>query len=61
MKLKTISFSILNKNAREMSYIKEVYKRRVQSEIESYKDPEEEDSIDSIHSQHIIMLDGIYI
>ena len=44
-----------------MNYIKRVYKRRVQAEIESYKDPEDEVKIDTIHSQDILMLDIISI
>ena len=43
MNLNTSPFSILNKERREMEYIKGVYKRRVQAEIESYKDLEEEE------------------
>ena len=43
MKLKTSPFSILNKERREMEYIKAVYKRRVQVEIDSYKDFANED------------------
>ena len=38
MSFKKLPFSILNKEKREMDYIKRVYKRRVQAEIESYKD-----------------------
>ncbi len=44
MNLKSSPFSILNKERREMEYIKRVYKRRVQTEIESYQDLEEEKS-----------------
>ena len=36
-------FSILYKERKELEYIKEVYKRRVQVEIDSYKDFEDED------------------
>ena len=43
MNLKTSPFSTLNKESRKMEYIKAVYRRRVQAEIESYKDLEEED------------------
>ena len=35
-------FLILNKNRKELDYIKGVYKRRVQAEIESYEDLEDE-------------------
>ena len=41
MKLKRSPFSILDKDKREMDYIKGVYKRKIQSEIESYIDPED--------------------
>ena len=43
MNLKRSPFSILNKESREIDYIKGVYKRKIQAEIESYKDPEDED------------------
>ena len=46
MNLKTSPFSILNKDRGELEYIKSVYKRRVQSEIDSYKDPDDEDNTD---------------
>ena len=39
MDLKRSPFSILNKERREIDYIKGVYKRKIQAEIESYKDP----------------------
>ena len=61
MNLKTTPFSILNKERREMEYIKAVYKRRVQAEIESYKDLEEEDKRDTIKSQDVLILDKISI
>ncbi len=61
MNLKTSPFSILNKERREMEYIKGVYKRRVQAEIDSYKDSEDEDKKDTIQSQDILMIDGISI
>ena len=60
MNLKTSPFSILNKERREMEYIKSVYRRRVQSEIESYKDDEEEKR-DTIKSQDVLILDKISI
>ena len=61
MNLKTSPFSILNKERREMEYIKGVYKRRVQAEIYSYKDSEDEDKRDTIQSQDILMIDRISI
>ncbi len=59
MLLKKSPFSILNKERREMDYIKRVYKRRVQAEIESYKDSEDEDKRDKIHAKDVLMLDII--
>ena len=61
MKLKRSPFSILDKNKREMDHIKEVYKRKIQAEIESYKDPEDEDKRDTIQAQDILMIDRISI
>ena len=61
MNLKTSPFSILNKERRELDYIKGVYKRRVQSEIDSYKDSEDEDKRDTIQIQDVLMIDRISI
>ena len=63
MNLKRSPFSILDKDKREMDYIKGVYKRKIQAEIESYKDPEEEDKDkrDTIQAQDVLMLDRISI
>ena len=61
MNLKRSPFSILNKERREIDYIKGVYKRIIQAEIESYKDPENEDNRDTIEVQDIMMLDKISI
>ena len=54
-------FSILNKESREIDYIKGVYKRKIQSEIESYKDLEDEDKKDTIQAQDVLMIDRISI
>ncbi len=59
MRLKTLPFSILNKDSRELEYIKGVYKQRVQAEIDSFKDSEDEKNIDTIKAQDILMLDSI--
>ena len=59
MNLKRSPFSILDKDKREMDYIKGIYKKKIQSEIESYKDPEDEDKKDTIQVQDILMLDRI--
>jgi len=57
MNLKRSPFSILNKESREIYYIKGVYKRKkIQAEIESYKDPEDEDKRDTIQAQDVLML-----
>ena len=61
MKLKKSPFSIFDKDKREIDYIKAVYKKKIQSEIESYKDYEDEDKKDTIQTQDILMLDGISI
>ena len=61
MNLKKTPFSILDKDAREMDYIKGVYKKKIQAEIESYIDPEDEDKRDTIQAQDILMLDKISI
>jgi len=61
MNLKRSPFSILNKDIREVDYIKGVYKRKIQSEIESYKDSENEDKKDTIQAQDVLMLDRISI
>ena len=61
MNLKRSPFSILDKDKREMDYIKGVYKRKIQAEIESYKYPEDENKRDTINAQDILMLDRISI
>ena len=61
MNLKSSPFSILNKEAREIDYIKRVYKRKIQDEIESHIDPEDEDKKDTIQAQDVLMLDQISI
>ena len=61
MNLRRSPFSILDKDKREMDYIKGVYKKKIQSEIESYKDAEDEDKRDTIQVQDVLMLDRISI
>ena len=61
MKLKRSPFSILDKERREIDYIKGVYKRKIQNEIESYKYPEDEVKRDTIQAQNVLMLDRISI
>ena len=47
MNFKRSLFSILNRERGEIEYIKGVYKSKIQAEIESYKDPEDEDKRDT--------------
>ena len=61
MKFKKTPFSILNKERKEIDYIKGVYERKIQAEIESYKDPEDDDKKDTIQAQDVLMLDRISI
>ena len=61
MNFKKSPFTILNKGRRELDYIKGVYKRKIQAEIESYKDPEYEDKRNTISAQDVLMLDRISI
>ena len=61
MNFKKSPFTILNKERREIDFIKGVYKKRVQSEIEAYKDSEDEYERDTIQAQNILMLDRISI
>ena len=61
MNLKRSPFSILDKDKREMDYIKGVYKRKIQAEIESYKDPEDEEKTDKIKAQDVLMRNKISI
>ena len=61
MNLKRSPSAILNKKRREIDYIKGVYKRKIQAEIEPYKDPEDEDKKDTIQVQDVLMIDRISI
>jgi len=61
MNLKRSPFSILDKDKKEFDYIKGVYKRKIQDEIKSYKDPEDEDKRYTIQAQDVLMLDRISI
>ena len=61
MNLKASPFSILNKKRRELEYIKGVYKRRVQAEIDSYIDSEDEEKRDTMRVQDVLMFDRISI
>ena len=59
MNLKRSPFSILDKEGKEIDYIKGVYKRKIQAEIESYKDSEDEEKRDTIEAQDVLRLDSI--
>ena len=61
MNLKRSPFSILNKEKKEIDYIKGVYKRKIQAEIDSYKDIEDEKKRDTVQVQDVLMLDRISI
>ena len=61
MNSKRSPFSILNKERREIDYIKGIYKRKIQAEIESYKDPEDEDKREKVQAQDVLILDRITI
>jgi len=61
MNFKKLSFSIFYKEKKELEYIKDVYKKRVQAEIESYQDADNNHKRDTIKSQDILMLDKISI
>ena len=61
MNFKKSPFSIFNKEKREIDFIKGVYKRRVQSEIESFKDSEDEYKRDTIQAQDVLLIDRISI
>ena len=61
MNFKKSLFSSLYQEKREMDYIKGVYKRRIQSEIESYKDSENNDKRDTLQAQHILLIESISI
>ena len=61
MNLKRSPFSILDKGRREIDYIKGIYKKKIQAEIESYKDSEDEDKRDTIQAQDVLMIDRISI
>ena len=61
MNLKRSPFSILDKDKREMDYIKGIYRNKIQAEIESYQDSEDEDKRDTIQAQDVLMLDRISI
>ena len=59
MNLKISQFLILNKEKKEVEYIKDVYKKRIQSEADSFFNQEEQP--DTIYVQDILYVDRISI
>jgi len=57
--LKISQFSILNKERKEIEYVKDVYKKRIQSEADSFLNQEEQP--DTIFAQDILSVDRISI
>ena len=59
MILKNSKFSILNKKTKDVDYVKDVYKKRIQSEADSFINQEEKP--DTIVAQDILYADRISI
>ena len=59
MNLKIYKFPILNKERKEVEYVKDVYKRRIQSEADSFFNQEEQP--DTIFAQDILYIDRITV
>jgi len=57
--LKISQFPILNKEITEVEYVKNVYKKRIQSEADSFFNQEEQP--DTIFAQDILYVDRISI
>ena len=57
--LKISKLPILNKERKEIEYVKEVYKKRTQSEADSFLNQEEQS--DTIIAQDILYVDRISI
>ena len=55
--LKNSKFSILNKERKELQYVKNVYKKRIQSEADSFLNQEKKP--DTIVAQDILYIDRI--
>ena len=55
--LKNSKFSILNKERKEIQYVKNVYKKRIQSEADSFLNQEKKP--DTIVAQDILYIDRI--
>ena len=59
MNLKISKFPILNKERKEVEYVKDVYKNRIQSEADSFFNQEEQP--DTIIARNILYVDRISI
>ena len=59
MNLKISQFPILNKERKEVEYVKDFYNRRIQSEADSFFNQEEQP--DTIFAQDILFVDRIWI
>ena len=59
MNLKISQFPILNRERKDVEYVKDVYKRRIQSEADSFFNKEEQP--DTIFAQDILFVDRISI
>ena len=59
MNIKISKFPIVNKETNEVEYVKDVYKRRIQSEADSFFNQEEQP--DTIFAQDILYVDRISI
>ena len=59
MNLKISQIPILNKERKEVEYVKDVYKRRIQSKADSFFNQEEQP--DTIFAQDILFIDRISI
>ena len=59
MSIKISKFPIVNKETNEVEYVKDVYKRRIQSEADSFFNQEEQP--DTIFAQDILYVDRISI
>ena len=59
MKLKISQFPILNKGRKEVEYVNDVYKKRIQSEADSFFNQEEQP--DTLFAQNILFVDRISI
>ena len=55
--LKNTKFSFLNKERKEVQYVKNVYKKRIQSEADSFLNQEKKP--DTIVAQDILYIDRI--